>query len=148
MFNNTIKKFAAVGLVFSLCAPCSFVYAQSFGRNGMNIPMGNSDNQQNRAIDENFFNNSVTEDIIIQPQSSGLDRLWTIITNHFNQNHIIIHGRFIRSTVDLSEYLRAFTTDPLMASKRLTTLFSSLRYTFPEFHSIIHDAISEIYNMT
>ena len=49
MFKNAIKKIAAVGLVFSLCAPCCFASAQKMPPN-LFIPSnsgGNRVNQQN-----------------------------------------------------------------------------------------------------
>ena len=41
MFKNAVKKFAAVGLVFSLCVPCCFTSAQP-GKNNGTVDSNNS----------------------------------------------------------------------------------------------------------
>lgn len=151
MFKNTSKKFVALAAAFSLYMPFSLASAQSSNENGMNILVGHLENQQNSTVDEKFFNmlqNTIlSEASIIQHQTSALERLWERLTKHFNQSYITIHGRHIRSANDFANYWRNCASEPLTASRRLYSLYSSLRRTLPEFDSLVHDAVFEIYKM-
>lgn len=118
MFKNAIKKIAAVGLVFSLCAPCCFASAQSFGGNGMNIPMGSPANQQNRAVDEDFLrrvlNIRIPAELLNQQQQrqpTALERFW----NEFGgpQGYFTYPGGIFRTASEFANYLRGQRiTDP------------------------------------
>lgn len=118
MFNNTVKKVVATGLLFSLCAPCCCASAQSFDGNGMNIPMESPANQQNRAVDEDFLrrvlNIRIPAELLNQQpqrQPTALERFW----NEFGgpQGHLTYPGGIFRTASEFANYLRGRRiTDP------------------------------------
>lgn len=152
MFNNAIKKFASVGLVFSLCAPCSFASAQSFGRNGMGIPLKNSESQQNQTIDEEFsrifLNIRIPAELLnLQPQRqpSALERLWN---EYYGREYITIHGRHFNTAGEFANEARKIKVPPPFISRGiLYHLIEGANIGLNEALTMTQEIIAEIYNL-
>lgn len=154
MFNNTIKKFAAVGLVFSLCVPCCFASAQKMPPN-LFIPSnsgGNRVNQQNLGrfnlsqilnIDEigSLSGNSDHP----QHHPSALERLWT---EYGGRDALTVQGRRLGTSQEfVNEVCRLNTPLSVISRGILQHLISGANLSLNDALLLTQEVIAEIYNL-
>ena len=150
MFDNTVKNVVSIGLLFSLCAPCSFASAQKMPPN-LFIPSnsgGNRTNRQNIGDFSPFLRAMQQATQLAQPQPSALERLWQSLSHHMRESlgvqTIILSGRIITSAEDLSNAIRVTVSEPVEAFNRLSELGVKIRL---PLDTILKEAIPEIYNL-
>lgn len=147
MFNNAIKKFASVGLVFSLCVPCCFASAQKMPPN-LFIPSnsgGNRTNQQNWGNFNPFLRAMQQATQLAQPQPSALERLWN---EYDGREYITIHGRHFNTAGEFANEVCRINT-PLSVISRgiLHHLIAVTNIGLNEALTMTQEIIIEIYNL-
>lgn len=152
MFNNTVKKVVSIGLLFSLCAPCSFASAQSFGRNGMDIPLKNSESQQNQTIDEEFLrmlqNIRIPAELLNQQpqrQPSALERFWN---EYGGREYTTIQGRHFNTAGEFANEARKIKVPPPFISSPILYYLNRVKHIgLNEALAMTQEIIAEIYNL-
>lgn len=153
MFKNAIKKIAAVGLVFLLCAPCCFASAQKMPPN-LFIPKnsgGNRTNRQNIGDFRPFFRAmqqaAQMQSDRPQVQPSALEQFWNEHLVARGIQRLRLFGTEINSANDLGEYIRGHYPMPVRAFRALLDL--AIHYLGVQFPNFKHtrDVIADIFKL-
>lgn len=131
MFNNTVKKVVSIGLLFSLCAPCSFASAQNGSRN---IPTRWS-----------YLSAMQQAAQPAQLQPSALERLWN---EYYGREYIAIQGRHFNTAGEFANEIRKRKTPlPVISRGILNHLIAVTNIGLNEALSMTQEIIIEIYNL-
>lgn len=144
MFKNAIKKFASVGLVFSLCVPCCFASAQKMPTN-LFIPSnsgGNRTNRQNIGDFRPFFR--AMQQVAQQRNLAAVEKLYNTPLRRIGN----LCGYPIQSSRDLANVVIKLESDPIRAFFRLKEVFLKIIEATPEdVAELVAYAIHDIYMM-
>ena len=154
MFKNAVKNIVSIGLLFSLCAPCSFASAQKMPPN-LFVPKnsgGNRVNQQNLGrfnlsqilnIDEigSLSGNSDHP----QHHPSALERLWTECGG---RDVLTVQGRRLGTSQEFaSEVRRIGTPLPIVSRGILQHLIKGANLSVKDALAFTQEVMAEIYNL-
>lgn len=145
MFNNAIKKFAAVGLVFSLCVPCCFASAQPphCFCHTINLIATPDINILPEAINELLQRNHAN--YLAQHQPSALERFWN---EYCGRDFFTVEGQHFGTGQEfVNEIRRIGTPEPLISRAVLDHLISNANLSLNDALAMTQEVIAEIYNL-
>lgn len=155
MFNNTVKNIVSIGLLFSLCAPCSFASAQKMPPN-LFVPKNSGGNRTNRQNIGNFnpFLRAMQQAAQMQSdrpqvQPSALEQFWNEHFVNRGLHTLRLYGFEIHSAEEFANYIRNLKQNPVQGFRWLMNF--AQRFLEVPFNSkslvSTRDIIADIYKL-